>query len=109
MEAAEKFSTELGTAVACRAFGVPRASLYRRRQRGADPAPPRPRAPSHRALGEAERGQVLDLLHSERFGVIVKSGVWKIDSSGGLIDVCHFDSIVEFHSSNHLGQIIEPS
>ena len=43
------------------------ASLYRRRQRGADPAPPRPRAPSHRALGEAERGQVLDLLHSERF------------------------------------------
>ena len=41
--------------------------------------------------------------------VIVKSGVWKIDSSGGLIDVCHFDSIVEFHSSNHLGQIIEPS
>ena len=65
MEAAEKFSTELGTAVACRAFGVPRASLYRRRQRGADPA--RPRAPSHRALGEAERGQVLDLVHSERF------------------------------------------
>ena len=49
MEAAEKFSTELGTAVACRAFGVPRASLYRRRQRGADPAPPQPRAPSHRA------------------------------------------------------------
>ena len=38
MEAAEKFSTELGTAVACRAFGVPRASLYRRRQRGAAPA-----------------------------------------------------------------------
>ena len=67
MEAALKFSTELGTAVACRAFGVPRASLYRRRQRGADPAPTRPSAPSHRALGEAERGQVLDLLHSERF------------------------------------------
>ena len=44
-----------------------------------------------------------------KIGVIVKSGVWKIDSSGGLIDVCHFDSIVEFHSSNHLGQIIEPS
>ena len=67
MEAAEKFSAELGTAVACRAFGVPRASLYRRRQRGANPASPRPRPRSHRALGEAERGQVLDLLHSERF------------------------------------------
>ena len=77
MEAAEKFSTELGTAVACRAFGVPRASLYRRRQRGADPAPPRPRAPSHRALGEAERGQVLDLLHSERFGKCANLS-WKL-------------------------------
>ncbi len=43
------------------------------------------------------------------FGVIVKSGVLPIDSSGGLIDVGHFDSIVEFHSSNHLGQIIESS
>ena len=37
MTAAEKFSTELGTAPACRAFGVARASLYRRRQRGAAP------------------------------------------------------------------------
>ena len=43
------------------------------------------------------------------FRVIVKSGVLPIDSSGGLIDVGHFDSIVEFHSSNHLGQIIESS
>ena len=41
--------------------------------------------------------------------VIVKSGVQAMDSSGGLIDVCDFDSIVEFHSSNHLGQIIESS
>ena len=32
-----------------------------------------------------------------------------IDSSGGLVDVGHFDSIVEFHPSNHLGQIIESS
>ena len=30
-----------------------------------------------------------------------------IYSSGGLIGVCHFDSIVEFHRSNHLGQIME--
>ncbi len=42
MEAAEKFSTELGTAPACRAFGVSRASLYRRRQR-----PPRPQPSGH--------------------------------------------------------------
>ena len=32
-----------------------------------------------------------------------------IDSSGGLVGVGHFDSIVKFHSSNHLEQIIESS
>ena len=32
-----------------------------------------------------------------------------IDSSGGRVDVGHFDSIVEFHPSNHLGQIMESS
>lgn len=65
MEAAEKFSGELGTAASCRAFGVARSSLYRRRK----PPPtvePTPR-PSHRALSECERQEVLDLLHTERF------------------------------------------
>ena len=64
MEAAENFSVDLGVAASCRAFGVARSSLYRRRQ----PAPkvPTPRR-SHRALSEAERQEVLDLLHSERF------------------------------------------
>ena len=60
MEAAEKFSTELGTAPACRAFGVSRASLYRRRQRAAAPAAERPRPRSHRALSGADRQEVLD-------------------------------------------------
>jgi len=68
MEAAEKFSIELGTAPACRAFGVPRSSLYRRRRREAVPAPEAPaRPPSHRALSGIERQEVLDVLHSERF------------------------------------------
>ena len=62
----------------------------------------------------ARRGiQVLDghryLGGTSSLGVIVKSGVEEIDSSGGLIDVCHLDTIVEFQSSNHLGQIIESS
>ena len=48
MTAAEKFSTELGTAPACRAFGVARASLYRRRQRGPHPVPSEP---AHGHLG----------------------------------------------------------
>ena len=66
MEAAEKFAPHLGTAPACRAFGVPRASLYRRRQQEAAPRAPRRRPPSHRALTEVERQEVLDVLHSER-------------------------------------------
>ena len=67
MEAAEKFASQLGTAPACRAFGAPRASLYRRRQQEAAPRAPRRRPPSHRALTEVERQEVLDVLHSERF------------------------------------------
>jgi hypothetical protein len=56
MEAAEKFSAELGTAPACRTFGVSRASLYRRRRREAVPPPAEPaRPPSHRALSGIER------------------------------------------------------
>ena len=66
MEAAERFSVDIGTAASCRAFGVARSSLYRRRQ----PAPKvRTPRPSHRALSDPERQEVLDLLHSERFVV----------------------------------------
>ena len=67
MEAAEKFSTELGTAVACRAFGVPRASPVSSPAAGSGSGPAPAACPLAPALGEAERGQVLDLLHSERF------------------------------------------
>ena len=67
MEAAEKFSGELGTAPACRVFGVPRASLYRHRRREATPAVEPTPAGSHRALSGVERQEVLDVLHSERF------------------------------------------
>jgi hypothetical protein len=39
--------------------------------------------------------------------VIVKSGVQTAESSGGLIDVSHLDSISEFDSRDHLGKVIE--
>ena len=67
MEAAQTHSAELGAAPACRAFGVPRASFYRHRQRRAEPAPDPIRRRSHRALSEVERQEVLDLLHGDRF------------------------------------------
>jgi putative transposase len=67
MDATEKLASEVGTAAACRAMGVPRATWYRRRQ----PSPPNrgdgPKGRQPRALDESERRQVLDLLHSPRF------------------------------------------
>jgi len=61
MTAVEDAAVTLGTAPACRASGVPRASLYRRRR---PVAVPRPRPPPPRALAAGERQGVLDLLHT---------------------------------------------
>jgi len=66
MAATAEFSREVGTAPVCRALGLPRATVYRRRR------PPtartrRERPSSIRALAPDERQAVLDTLHSERF------------------------------------------
>ncbi len=65
MAGALELAQEVGTARACRALGVPRASLYRQRRVPAPVASPRPRPA--RALTAPERQTVLALLHSERF------------------------------------------
>jgi putative transposase len=65
MEAVEGVALELGTAPACRALGLSRASLYRKRTGIA--APPRARPGPPRTLAPSERQSVLDTLHSERF------------------------------------------
>jgi putative transposase len=64
MSAALELGESVGQAVACRALGVPRATLYRHMQPA---APQRPRPTPKRALDEVERQVVLDHLHSERF------------------------------------------
>jgi len=61
MIAVEDAATSMGTAPACRALGLPRASVYRGR-RPAVVARPRPTPP--RALDPVERQGVLDLLHT---------------------------------------------
>lgn len=56
----------MGTAAACRALGVSRATLYRRHQPRSDGAAPvRPNPP--RTLMPTEQEQVLSTLHSPRF------------------------------------------
>ena len=61
MIAVEDAATSMGTAPACRALGLPRASVYRGR-RPAVVARPRPTPP--RALDPVEHQGVLDLLHT---------------------------------------------
>jgi len=70
MDAVEQLAASVGTAPACEALGVSRATCYRRRRlTPAQCGPPagrqRPRPP--RGLSDDERQTVLDTLHSERF------------------------------------------
>jgi putative transposase len=67
MDAAEKLAPEVGTAEACRALGVARATLYRRRNPPQPKAEERPRRRQPRALSQRERQDVLDVLHCDRF------------------------------------------
>ena len=57
----------VGTAPACRALGVSRATVYRRRNPWPRLRVVPPRPASQRALSEGERGQVLAVLNSPRF------------------------------------------
>jgi putative transposase len=77
-----ELAPQVGVRAACAAVGVPQASWYRRHRQS--PASPRP-APipqrdrvQPRALSEAERQQVLDELHSDRFADLAPAEVWAI-------------------------------
>ncbi len=61
MTAVDDTAVSMGTAPACRALGLPRASLYRGRR---PPAVARSRPAPPRALAPAERHGVLHLLHT---------------------------------------------
>jgi putative transposase len=62
--AIEALAPLVGTRAACAALGEARARYYRRhRLSPPPPRPPRPRRPQPRALSEAERAAVLEVLH----------------------------------------------
>ena len=67
MDASEKLAPKVGTAAACRAMGVARATLYRRRQPSRPTTGECSQRRQPRSLDESQRRQVLDLLHSPRF------------------------------------------
>ena len=63
--AAQPLAVQVGVVPACRALGVSRATFYRRRR--STPGHRQPRPTPARALCEAEREQVLDVLAGPRF------------------------------------------
>jgi len=76
-DAVDELVPLVGKKAACEAVGLPRASYYRanpvteavegRAEEPVEPAPARARQVQPRALSEAERVGVLEVLHSERF------------------------------------------
>ena len=71
----EELTPIIGTRPACRAVGASPATIYRQR-RPPEPKPRQPRATPERALSQAERQQVLDVLHSERFVDVSPEETW---------------------------------
>ena len=67
MDATETLAPEVGTAAACRAMGVSRATLYRHRRPMVPTCKTRPKRRQPRALNIRERQEVIDTLHSPRF------------------------------------------
>ena len=67
MEATEKLAPDVGSAAACRAMGVSRATLYRHRNPPERNETTRAKPRQPRALKAEERREVLDLLYSPRF------------------------------------------
>jgi len=63
----EEIAPVVGPTKACAAFGLPRSSYYRGRVTPATPRAARKRPTPARALKTAERQEVVDTLHSQRF------------------------------------------
>lgn len=67
MQAVESLEVGVGTAAACRALALPRATVYRRRAAMASPTVLAPRPIPQRALTLSEKEGVLEVLRDERF------------------------------------------
>jgi len=76
MDAAEMLVPDVGTAAACRAMGVARATVYRRRRPKEPTTTTRLKRRQPRALDHRERQAVLDALHSPRFVDKAPATVW---------------------------------
>ena len=76
MEAAKKLASIVNWTQACLALGVARASAYRFWKRKGNPAQPKEPVKPERALSDAEKEQILSVLHSKRFVDIAPQEVY---------------------------------
>ncbi len=87
IQAAQELAPRVGIAPACRLIGLPRATFYRvtRPTTKTVLRTPVPRKPSYRALSPAEKGDVLSVLHGDRFvdsapaeivATLLDEGIW---------------------------------
>jgi putative transposase len=67
MEAAKKLASLVNWTQACLALGVARTRVYRYWKRKENPVTPKESHKPERSLSEAEKKQVLEVLHSQRF------------------------------------------
>ena len=67
MRAVTELSVDVGTAPVCRALGVARSTVYRRRRRAMRDRECRPRRASSRRIDDAQRQQIVEILNGERF------------------------------------------
>src|ERR1035437_6401978 len=87
MSAALELGQRVGQGVACRALGVPRASLYRSLQPA---APHRARPTPARALDALERQAVFGHLHAERFYDKAPSEVYRSEENTSELRSRHY-------------------
>jgi putative transposase len=76
MDLCESHCEQIGAATACKAFGVSKASFYRRRLAMCNFNPKPPRRRPARSLTTVETATVLDTLHSSRFVDKAPAQVW---------------------------------
>ena len=97
MDAVERHKDGIGVSAACHAFGVPRATMYRRRLCKAPEMATLAKRKSPRALSSSEKSLVLGYLHCERF----------VDKSPGEIHATLLDEGIYVCSERSIYRILE--
>ena len=100
MSAVQELAPALGTAPACFAIGLPRATWYRNNAQAVrPPVPVVPRSKPERSLSEPERQAVIDALHEPRFVDTAPAEVWAtlLDESRYLCSIRTMYRILQDH------------